>query len=81
MRLSRRQLLALGGSAVALASGAAFWKTRSSTRPHPAAASPYPTNVVDHRGWMLTAADKKKIVESLPGPTAPTNASDNAGAP
>jgi len=30
---------------------------------------------------MLTAADKKKIVESLPGPTAPTNASDNAGAP
>jgi len=81
MRVSRRQLLALGGSAVALASGAAFWKTRSSTRPHPAAASPYPTNVVDHRGWMLTAADKKKIVEGAPAPPASTNASDNAAAP
>ena len=74
--------LAIGlATAVALASGAAFWKTRPSTRPHSAAQSPHPTDVVDHRGWMLTAADKKKIVEGLPGPPAPTNASDNAGAP
>ena len=81
MRVSRRQLLALGGSAVALASGAALWKTKSSKPRHSATASPHTTDVVDHRGWMLTAADKKKIVEGAPAPPASTNASDNAGAP
>ena len=81
MRVSRRQLLALGGSAVALASGAALWKTKSSKPRHPAAASPHTTDVVDHRGWMLTAEDKKKIVQGPPAPPASTNATDNAGAP
>jgi hypothetical protein len=44
--------------------------------------------LVDHRGWMLTAADKKKILEGQPaapspdrGAEAPPPRDADAGAP
>jgi hypothetical protein len=62
VRVSRRSALAIGGSLVALLSGAAVWKTRS----HPGvqrstADRQSMAQAVDYNGWMLTAADKKKM--------------------
>ena len=82
MRMSRRTVLAMGGSLVALLSGAALWKAQS-TRSVPPSGGPRRAieRVVDHRGWMLTAADKKKL-ESQPSAAAPpSNADAHADAP
>jgi hypothetical protein len=65
MRVSRRTVLALGGSLAALLSGTALWRSRSPAGGAPAgAANRAMERVVDHNGWMLTAADKKKILAS-----------------
>lgn len=62
MRVTRRTILALGGSLVALASGTAVWKSRSRSVARPGAAPETGVRVVDHKGWMLTAADKEKLL-------------------
>lgn len=62
MRVSRRSVLAIGGSLVALLSGAAVWKTRSSPGVQRSTADRQSMEqAVDYNGWMLTAADKKKM--------------------
>jgi hypothetical protein len=65
MRVSRRAVLAWGGSLAALLSGTALWRSRSpAAGAPPGAAHRAMERVVDHNGWMLTAADKKKILAS-----------------
>jgi hypothetical protein len=78
MRVSRRTVLTFGGSVVALLSGAALWKAQS-VGPSPPSGGSRETmeRLVDHRGWMLTAADKKKILERQP--TAPAAPSSDRG--
>lgn len=62
MRVSRRSVLAIGGSLVALLSGAAVWKTRSNAGVMRSTVAPQAmAQAVDYNGWMLTAADKKKM--------------------
>jgi hypothetical protein len=63
MRMSRRTILALGGSLVALASGTAVWKSRWRSGGLSGASPGTTVRVVDHKGWMLTVADKEKILE------------------
>jgi hypothetical protein len=71
MRVSRRTVLALGGSLAALLSGIALWRSRSPAGAAPSdAAHRAMERVVDHNGWMLTAADKKKILGSQPSAPA-----------
>jgi hypothetical protein len=65
VRVSRRSVLAIGGSLVALFSGAAVWKTRSHPEVQRSTADRQPMEqAVDYNGWMLTAADKKKMVDA-----------------
>ena len=64
MRVSRRTVLALGGSLAALLSGTALWRSRSPAGDAPSGAHRPMERVVDHNGWVLTAADKKKILAS-----------------
>jgi hypothetical protein len=75
MRVSRRTVLALGGSLAALLSGTALWRSRSPAGAAPSgAAGRAIERVVDHNGWILTAADKKKILGSqLSAPAAPSS--------
>jgi hypothetical protein len=62
--VSRRAFLTAGGGLVALASAAIFWSSgASSTRARLQTDRPALDRYVDHNGWMLTAADKKKISE------------------
>jgi hypothetical protein len=78
MRVSRRTVLALGGSLVALLSGAALWKTQSTRSAAISGGSLRAMErVVDHKGWMLTAADKKKLEGR---PTEAATPSSNADA-
>ena len=62
MRVSRRSVLAIGGGLVAVLSGAAVWKTRSNAGVmRSTVGRPAMEQAVDYNGWMLTAADKKKM--------------------
>ena len=62
-QVSRRAFLAASGGLVALASGAIFWRSGTSrSRAHRMAGSPVSDRYVDHNGWMLTVADKKKVI-------------------
>ncbi len=72
-QVSRRAFLAASGGLVALASGAIFWRSGTSgSRARRMAAPPLSDRYVDHNGWMLTAADKKKVMEQpLVAPPAP----------
>ena len=62
MRVSRRTMLAVGGGLVAALSGAAVWKTRPVTSPTHSGARRLMEQAGDYNGWMLTAADKKKLL-------------------
>ena len=63
MRVSRRTMLAVGGSLVAVLSGAAVWKSRSVTSAtRPGGARHLMEQAVDYNGWMLTVADRKKLL-------------------
>ena len=65
MRVSRRSVLAIGGGLAALLSGAAVWNTRSHPEVQRSIADREPMEqAVDYNGWMLTAADKKKMVDA-----------------
>ena len=74
MRMTRRTILALGGSVVAVVSGTAVWKSRSRNAARSGEPPETSARVVDHKGWMLTAADKEKILETR-------NAGSDADAP
>jgi hypothetical protein len=64
-QVSRRAFLAAGGGLLALASGVIFWRSRAfSTRTRRPSSPPRSDSYVDHKGWMLTAADKKKVSEN-----------------
>jgi hypothetical protein len=77
MQVSRRTALALGGSLVALLSGAAIWKTQSTRGTSTPHGSPRAMErVVDHKGWMLTAADQKKLLEQPAAPAVPSSNAD-----
>jgi hypothetical protein len=72
-QVSRRAFLAASGGLVALASGAIFWRSGTPrSRARRMAGPPVSDRYVDHNGWMLTAADKKKVIEQqLVAPPAP----------
>ena len=62
VRLSRRAFLAAagGGGLVAAASATAIWRSRRPTSPpHDTRKAAEP--LVDQEGWIVTAADKKKV--------------------
>jgi hypothetical protein len=62
VQLSRRSVLAIGGGLVALLSGATVWKTRSDAGSMRSSVGDRAMEqTVDYNGWMLTAADKKKM--------------------
>jgi hypothetical protein len=72
-QVSRRAFLAASGGLVALASGAIFWRSGTSRpRARRVAGPPVADGYVDHNGWMLTTADKKRVIEQqLVAPPAP----------
>lgn len=65
MNLSRRGWMAMtGGALLAAGSAAAVWKVgrpRATLRLGPTGA---PAAYVDHEGWMVTPADKQRLVQT-----------------
>ena len=61
MRVSRRTILAFGGSLLALFSGTAIWRSQSNRSVPPSRNGERPLHVIDHNGWMLTASDIERL--------------------
>ena len=61
--LSRRSLLAIAGSGVALVS-AAVWRRREPGAEAARPVEPPAVPVVDHDGWMVTPEDKQALTKA-----------------
>lgn len=61
--LSRRALIAIAGSGVALVSAAAVWRRREPDAEDARPVEPPPAPVVDHEGWIVTPADKRALAQ------------------
>jgi hypothetical protein len=70
--LSRRAFLAAGGTGLLAAASAAFWRLRQdrSIRQSARAQSGSMVGYADHRGWMITA-DEKRALEPPAEPVIP----------
>lgn len=67
MHLSRRGWLALaGGSLLAAGSAAVVWKAGPPRATPPSGTAGPPAAYVDHEGWMVTPADKQRLVQTSP---------------
>ena len=67
-RLSRRALISLAGSGVAVAAAAVILRRRA---PDAEAAPPRHRGVIpyaDHEGWMVTPAEKQRLAAAPPVP-------------
>jgi hypothetical protein len=70
--LSRRAFLAAGGTGLLAVASAGFWRLRQdrSVRQSARAQSGSPVGYADHRGWMITA-DEKRTLEPPDAPAIP----------
>jgi hypothetical protein len=64
--LSRRTLLAAGGTSLLALASAAFWQRRRAVAARRSAHAQAESAVgyADHRGWMVTADEKQKLSPS-----------------
>jgi hypothetical protein len=61
--LSRRSLIAIAGSGVALVSAAAVWRRREPGAEAGRPVEPPLAPVVDHDGWIVTPEDKRALAQ------------------
>lgn len=62
-RLSRRSLLAIAGSGLALVSAAAVWRRREPDAEAARPTAPPPAPVVDYAGWIVTPDEKRDLAQ------------------
>ena len=68
--VSRRALLAIAGSGVALLSVASLWRSRSSgAEAAPPPAQDTPITYADYQGWMVTPTEKASLAATTTAPS------------